>query len=398
MQLVALVQRAWWHFEPFSVLPYATHPIRDQKERCPFRCEGTAIRNRLKPVDRTGKLCATQTLTCQNSLSTDLGPFESAAEIEMRSSKRSCMDELRSEFKISASRLRRAKQRLQSAEQDVKKHEVQLTADALERVEGDLADADYQLQQKRKELKGLRVWYLVIRELASPSHLALHSVSLALADVLLFLVIFLLFGSFPAALLLSFIVGVLACATIIIGKAYVDASQENASLAYDNWQRCDWIIRELEHRVIVLESQSEYRSANENWAKLCRIAKSERHKLLHTDWRSLRGIPFEDYLADVFELLGYTIEKTKASGDQGIDLIATGKSRRIAIQCKGYKDSVGNRAVQEAYAGKQFYDCGSCMVITNSVFTRQAIELASKLNCRLIDENDINRLILGKIL
>jgi len=57
--------------------------------------------------------------------------------------------------------------------------------------------------------------------------------------------------------------------------------------------------------------------------------------------------------------------------------------RTIAVQAKCYAHPVGNSAVQEVYAGMQFYACHSCVVITSSSFTQGGVELAksSRLAC-----------------
>lgn len=52
---------------------------------------------------------------------------------------------------------------------------------------------------------------------------------------------------------------------------------------------------------------------------------------------------------------------------------------KYGIQCKYYSHPVGNKAIQEAYAGADFYDCDAAMVMTNNTFTRAARELAEKL-------------------
>jgi restriction system protein len=144
--------------------------------------------------------------------------------------------------------------------------------------------------------------------------------------------------------------------------------------------------------------QRKYEGARERHEEMVRTLNSRRYRLVHTDWRSLRDIAFEDFLRDVFEELGYSVEGTKTTGDQGVDLIVTGRSERLAVQAKGYKDSVGNSAVQEAYAGMKFYNCRSCAVITNSKFTSGARELARRVNCLLIDGVDMKDLIDGRIL
>ena len=87
---------------------------------------------------------------------------------------------------------------------------------------------------------------------------------------------------------------------------------------------------------------------------------------------------------------------TKSSGDQGVDLILTRGNDRIAIQVKGFVNSVGNGAVQQAHAGMAFYRCTRCAVVTNSEFTPAARELADRVGCQLIDCGGIEALITGR--
>ena len=82
-----------------------------------------------------------------------------------------------------------------------------------------------------------------------------------------------------------------------------------------------------------------------------------RRQLLQRDWKSLRSVPFEQYLEGVFRELGYTVETTKVTGDQGADLILSREGHRIAVQEKGYFNSVSNAAVQEAHAATAYYNC-----------------------------------------
>jgi hypothetical protein len=147
----------------------------------------------------------------------------------------------------------------------------------------------------------------------------------------------------------------------------------------------------------VRDAQEEYEAAAKRHARLVDLLSSRRYQLAHSNWRSLRGTAFEDFIAEIFEELGFAVEKTKATGDQGVDLIVSGRGRRIAVQTKGYKDSVGNKAVQEVYAGMTFYDCRECVVVTNSYFTSGAVDLARSVGCRLIDGRKIPRLIEGEL-
>jgi hypothetical protein len=113
-------------------------------------------------------------------------------------------------------------------------------------------------------------------------------------------------------------------------------------------------------------------------------------------WTAMRDKEFEWFLKGVFEQLGYQVEVTKASGDQGVDLIVFGGGRRIAIQVKGYANAVGNSAVQEVYAGMNYGKCQECAVITNSRFTKLAKHLAASLNCKLIDRRSMDDLMAGE--
>ncbi len=151
--------------------------------------------------------------------------------------------------------------------------------------------------------------------------------------------------------------------------------------------------RQQQYAELKLEYEQAYREHDELKAQLG----SRKNQLLSVDWRSLRGGDFEQFLVGVFEVLGYAIETTKASGDQGVDLIATKGGRRIAIQAKGYAGSVGNSAVQEAVAGKMYYRCDSCVVVINSSFTRAARDLADKTECQLIDGSRMDNLINGEV-
>ena len=130
-----------------------------------------------------------------------------------------------------------------------------------------------------------------------------------------------------------------------------------------------------------------------------RIASDEhrRKQLLAENWRAMRSVEFEQFLERVFAELGYVVETTKVTGDQGIDLIIAYRGKRIAIQVKGYLHSVSNSAVQEAHTGMTHYRCDAAAVITNSKFTQSAVELAKSVRCQLVDEDLLPSLVLGRV-
>lgn len=106
----------------------------------------------------------------------------------------------------------------------------------------------------------------------------------------------------------------------------------------------------------------------------------------------MNGYEFEEYAARYLKRNGYSkITVTKASRDFGVDLIAKKHRTTYAVQCKLYQGKVGNSAVQEAVAGKSYYDCDEAMVITNSVFYPGAIALAKANDVTLIDGAQLKR-------
>lgn len=55
--------------------------------------------------------------------------------------------------------------------------------------------------------------------------------------------------------------------------------------------------------------------------------------------------------------------------------------------------AIGNKAVQETFAGKAFYECHIGVVLTNQYFTKSAKELAQKNGIILWDRKKLIELI-----
>ena len=108
----------------------------------------------------------------------------------------------------------------------------------------------------------------------------------------------------------------------------------------------------------------------------------------------LEGHEFEYYCADLLMKRGFQeVEVTRGSGDYGIDILAERDGVTYAIQCKCYSAPVGVKAVQEAYAGRDYYDCMVGAVLTNQYFTQPAVEAAKKLKILLWDRGYLGSMI-----
>lgn len=108
----------------------------------------------------------------------------------------------------------------------------------------------------------------------------------------------------------------------------------------------------------------------------------------------MEGLDFEYYCAELLRNRGFIeVEVTKSSGDYGIDILAEKEGVTYAIQCKRYNGPVGVKAVQEAYAGRDFYDRMVGCVLTNQYFTQPAVDAAQKLKILLWDRDYLEEMI-----
>ncbi|MCD8039131.1 MAG: restriction endonuclease [Lachnospiraceae bacterium] len=104
----------------------------------------------------------------------------------------------------------------------------------------------------------------------------------------------------------------------------------------------------------------------------------------------MEGLEFEAYCARLLAGNGFVeVEVTKSSGDYGIDILAEKEGVTYAVQCKRYTAPVGVKAVQEAYAGRDYYDRMVGAVMTNQYFTKPAAEAARKLKILMWDRDYI---------
>ncbi len=115
---------------------------------------------------------------------------------------------------------------------------------------------------------------------------------------------------------------------------------------------------------------------------------------LNKPYDNMDGHEFEYFCGDLLKKNEFSnVEVTRGSGDQGIDIIAYKDGVKYGIQCKCYSQNIGNKAVQEAFAGKTFYDCHVAAVLTNQYFTRSAKELAEHNGVLLWDRNKLEEFI-----
>lgn len=111
------------------------------------------------------------------------------------------------------------------------------------------------------------------------------------------------------------------------------------------------------------------------------------------------GSDFEAFVVDLLKCNGYSkVSQTKISGDFGIDVIAYKDGKKYAFQCKRFKSKLGLKPIQEAYAGKRHYNADEAVVITNSEFTKAAMQLAIDTDIIYCDRKQLAKLLENYVL
>ena len=112
----------------------------------------------------------------------------------------------------------------------------------------------------------------------------------------------------------------------------------------------------------------------------------------------LKGYPFQEFVANLLNTMGYRTKQSRKGTDEGIDIIAHRDELQmeppiIKIQVKSGAGSVGGPEVRELYGNIATGEIG--LVVTLGSFARQALDFAkSKSNLRLIDGTELIDLVL----
>src|SRR5215204_4562159 len=94
--------------------------------------------------------------------------------------------------------------------------------------------------------------------------------------------------------------------------------------------------------------------------------------------RSMSGAQFEIFTADLFTALGHQAVVLGGAGDQGVDVIVNRRGERVAVQCKNHNRPVGNRPVQEVFAGARHHRCVEACVVAPGGYTIGATAFLEK--------------------
>ncbi len=112
-----------------------------------------------------------------------------------------------------------------------------------------------------------------------------------------------------------------------------------------------------------------------------------------SDVDTMDGLGFEKYIANTLKKQGYSNVTLTQQYDYGVDIIANKDGVRWGIQVKRYSGLVKADAARQVVTGLRVYGCERAMVITNSTYSRVALELARSNGCELIDRSGLAHMI-----
>jgi len=101
---------------------------------------------------------------------------------------------------------------------------------------------------------------------------------------------------------------------------------------------------------------------------------------------SLDPEAFEEFVAELFEALGYEVEIVGGSGDEGADLLLRRRDGLVAVvQCKFHKGVVGSPLVQKFLGTVHHTKSHKGFFVTTSTFSLAAEKFAAENPIELID-------------
>jgi restriction system protein len=112
---------------------------------------------------------------------------------------------------------------------------------------------------------------------------------------------------------------------------------------------------------------------------------------------NLSPYEFESLIAELFNEMGYKVNLTKRTHDDGIDILAVNKNitkvEKVIIQCKRYKKNISVKDIRELIGVVEIEKATKGIFCTSSSFTNSAIKLQKESNrVELISGQDIIKL------
>jgi len=158
--------------------------------------------------------------------------------------------------------------------------------------------------------------------------------------------------------------------------------------------------RELQERQQRIERERQERQQRIK-AAAASLQRDERSRLATTlipsikELRSISPQLFEDEIAQMFRRLGYEVKQTPYVNDHGRDAILIKDGKKFLLECKRYGEggSSGRPDLQKFHSAITTDGAVSGFFVTTGRFTRDAMEFRSNPPIKLIDGNQLVRMM-----
>ncbi len=125
------------------------------------------------------------------------------------------------------------------------------------------------------------------------------------------------------------------------------------------------------------------------------MARMDLHKAQAiADLNRMHPNQFEELVAETYRMLGYQARRTGQTGDHGVDIeVYTPKGERWIVQCKRYRDPVGESIVRELYGTLISEKANRATLVTSAEITAPAELWARGKPISLIDGKQFLKLL-----
>ena len=117
----------------------------------------------------------------------------------------------------------------------------------------------------------------------------------------------------------------------------------------------------------------------------------------HGSWPQLENMSWEEFeraMGAAFARQGYRVTQTKSGADGGVDLVLERPGERVLAQCKHWAAwKVNVKTVRELFGVMNYQGATGGIVATSGRFTQDASAFAREVGIRLLDRDDVLRML-----
>jgi restriction system protein len=169
------------------------------------------------------------------------------------------------------------------------------------------------------------------------------------------------------------------CSHNITGAAYIPGL---CNQCVEDKKRRDIQIK-IEQDQKKIQQELDRKKAYEDWVQKIRLPEY---------LKTVDPQDFEKIVCQLFAKMGYKVEGTRYSGDNGSDGFLYKENSKTVLQCKRVKGSVGEPILRDLYGTMHATQCNDAIVVTTGTVSRQAREWITGKPIRIIELEELNQL------